>query len=214
MNVVEAYRKKVGHLIILISGLSGTGKTHIAEKMAKELNLKFLNLINYYNKNNVKDYVLRDGRKVPNWFSVETIVDWDKLNKDIEENKNGVIIVGFGFPKEKIKFTPTIHVNLKTTKIDIGNRRKEFMEKYGDIFSGLNPNILEVINKELVIPTFGKLLSISNVNKFVSIKNIEKDEEIMDILFKALMKLIQDELYRGNSNIKWNNETNKYEIKS
>lgn len=50
MNVVEAYIKFRGQLVVLVSGLSGSGKTEIARNIERDFKLKFINLNDYYKK--------------------------------------------------------------------------------------------------------------------------------------------------------------------
>ena len=45
MNILEAYIKYNGQLIIFISGLTGCGKTKLAKKLAFDYKCKILNLL-------------------------------------------------------------------------------------------------------------------------------------------------------------------------
>jgi len=55
MNIIEAFIKFNKQLIIIISGLSGTNKTKIAQWMAKDFNLKYINIEKYIDETKIKE---------------------------------------------------------------------------------------------------------------------------------------------------------------
>ena len=92
MNIVEAYLKYIGELVIIISGLSGSGKTTIAKLIERDFKLKLVNLDNFTNEEYNEKVTLPSGLTVIDWDNVDAF-DWDKLNAEVAKNKqNGVII--------------------------------------------------------------------------------------------------------------------------
>src|SRR5439155_20230118 len=112
MNIVQAYTKFNNQNIILISGFSGSGKTKLAQFLAKLFGFQLVGLSTFYYPEELyatdENYVLlKNGVKVLNWANIYKSVDWDKFNKYIDTVKaKGVVIHGFGFPSQLLKFKP------------------------------------------------------------------------------------------------------------
>jgi hypothetical protein len=79
MNIVEAYLKFKGQLIILISGISGCGKSSVARKLSNDLNIKYINQFDYYIKNYDNQFTFPNGTNITNWYTDDAI-DWTKFN--------------------------------------------------------------------------------------------------------------------------------------
>jgi len=92
MNVVEAYIKFNGQLVIYIAGLSGCGKTILAEKIHKNFRIHMIKQINYYKKDYDTKVELPNGKKVTNLYTYDAF-DWDRLIRDIEAVKSEVVVV-------------------------------------------------------------------------------------------------------------------------
>jgi adenylate kinase family enzyme len=132
MNIVEAYIKFNSQLIILISGFSGSGKTLLGRNIQRDFKLQFINLNDYYKEdyNNVVD--LGHDIKVIDWDHPDAI-DWDKFNEKINSDKTkGVVCVGFGFPEDRIKFTPDFHIRLDIPKPRLLEMRHKYLDENKD----------------------------------------------------------------------------------
>ena len=86
MNIVEAYIKFNGQLIIIISGLSGSGKSKLAKYICNDFKLKIINQ---------NDYLInKNSNNIENLYN-ENNIDWNKFNDEINNNKSdGIIIIG------------------------------------------------------------------------------------------------------------------------
>ncbi len=132
VNVVEKYIEIKKQLIILISGFSGSGKTLLAKNIEEDFKLEFINLNNYLIKDYNKVVDLGHDIKVVDWDNPDAI-DWDKFNKKVMSVQNkGVVISGFGFPTDKIKFSPDFHIYLKISKDKLIKNRQEYLEEHKD----------------------------------------------------------------------------------
>ena len=49
MNILDAYIKFHSQFIVVISGITGCGKTSIAKKLNKTFNIQLINQTDYYN---------------------------------------------------------------------------------------------------------------------------------------------------------------------
>ena len=223
MNIVEAHIKFKGQLIVIISGFPGSGKTPIAQMIADDFKISHIDLEDYYN-NSVKA-TLPNGDKVVNHFS-DDAVDWDRFNSDVNSKKgSGVVISGFGFPSEKLKFRADQHIFLSISKKVGMERRKAQQEKQKKVNNmnsmnssdnspdstetskdettstgsteSVRDNDLLIMNK-LIFPYYIQLKERSTVNKFVNLNSITPREGY-DQVFDHLMKVIQRNLYNKDS---------------
>lgn len=154
MNIVEAYIKFKGQLIILIAGISGSGISSLAKNIANDFNIDILNYINYfvdendYIKNEKNIVKLNDDTKIINW-STDEAINWDKLIKDINERKNkGVVVFSQSFPEDKIKnLDIDFYIYIKLGKQNLLVRRQNFIKKHPDLFKEEYKNINNIDDK-------------------------------------------------------------------
>jgi broad-specificity NMP kinase len=130
VNIVEKYIQNNGKLIILISGFSGSGKTLLAKNIERDFKLNFLNLNDFYKKDYVNIVTLHDNIKVNDWDNPESI-DWDSFNAKVNELKN-VVVSGFCFPNDLIKFKFDFHIYLRISKQKLIENRQKFKEENTD----------------------------------------------------------------------------------
>ncbi len=206
MNVVEAYLKKKGQFIIIISGLSGCGKLRLAKNIARDFRMKIIDQYDYYKKDYNEIVTLPDGVSVINWYTDEAI-DWDLLVSDVDSaKKNGVIVIGVSFPKGIFNVQADYHIHLNISKQMSLARRKESLEKYKDVskhqdeqeISGTQTEKL-IMNK-LIFPYYlSATKNAEKIDKYVSVQEYsEKDDdgsELYDMVFDVLIKHIEDRLY-------------------
>src|SRR3989344_2296183 len=137
MNIVQVYNKFQKQLVILISGLSGSGKTKLARRIESgyadnDVPIKYIDLEAYCKKENDKKIELPNNMTVTDWEHID-VYDWEQFNKDVNEVKeNGVVISGIAFPKNKLDFQPDFHIHVRISKRMLVEKRKEFLERHKD----------------------------------------------------------------------------------
>jgi cytidylate kinase len=192
MNVVEAYIKFKGQLIIYISGLTpGSGKTKVSKSISKIFKIKYFDQSSFYKKDYNNSVELPNGKKIINWDSDESI-DWDKLNELIDKNKNkGVIISGHALINSKLKHKPDYHIHLSVSKkINLEKRYKK-IDKNKD----LDKDTIKLVMNQLTFPYYLATLKNSNINKFMKINNVN-EETVFNDVFDILINFIQEYLYK------------------
>lgn len=194
MNIVEAYIKFNGQLIILVSGLSGCGKLALGKSITRDFKIKLLDQHNYYKKDYNVITSLPDGTKIINWYTDDAI-DWEKFNDDINKyKKEGIAVIGMSFPVNKLNFDPDYHIHLNISKQICLEKRKEFLEKhkdeYMDEYKVINTPTEKLIMNQFIFPYDIESTKNSKVNKFVNINELT-DEQVYDGVFEVLKDFIQ-----------------------
>lgn len=208
MNIVEAYIKFKGQLLIFVSGLSGCGKTYVAKNIARDLKIKIIDQFDYYKKDYINKTTLQDGTEINNWHTDEAI-DWDLLNEDINTfKKDGLVVSGFALKENNISSKDDIHIHLNITKQNCIVRRKEYLEKNKDKYKTEYENIDSPIEKlkmnQIIYPYYLESTKLSKINKFINM-NILSEEEAYDDVFNSIIKLISEYLYKPHTE-----KTNKH----
>jgi len=202
MNIVEAYIKFKGQLLIFISGLPGCGKLTLAKKIASDFKLKLIDQFDYYKKDYDVKVTLPDGTIIINWYT-DDAVDWDKFNKDLNEfKKTGLIVVGFSLPEDKIKTEVDFHMHLNISKQVCMDKRKVFLEKHKDKYEEEYKLIGTPIEKlkmnQLIYPYYLESTKKSKINKFINM-TMMTDEQVYDDAFDKILTFINEYLYQSQS---------------
>jgi adenylate kinase family enzyme len=197
MNVVEAYIKFKKQLVILISGFNGSGKGKLAQHISKDLKIDIVNTSQYYKDGYDIRVKLADGSEVVDWDSIDAI-DWAKLNEYVNENKNkGVILVGFAFPVEVLKFETDFHLHVKINKQNLLENRHTYLEenkeKYSKLYELKGKPIELMILNQITYPHYLKYLESSKIDRFLN-SNDESIEKLYDITFDYMIEKIQQYL--------------------
>jgi hypothetical protein len=146
MNIVEAYTKFNNQNIILVSGFSGSKKTMAAKFIANIFKFKYSNLADFnyatstfdVEENRIK---LNDNTIILDWDNVYKSVDWNKFNRYVLDNmKDGIVISGFGFPANLLKFKPNFHIHIKISKQALLKNREEYLKKHGELHTEQTEN--------------------------------------------------------------------------
>jgi adenylate kinase family enzyme len=207
MNIVEAYIKFNSQLIILISGFSGSGKTLLARNIQRDFKLSFINLNDFYRDDFDKVVDIGDV-KVVDWDDPESI-DWDKFNMKVNLNKaKGIIISGFGFPKDKIDFKPDFHIRIDMPKPLLLDMRHKYLEENKDnkLNEFKNSETEKLILNKLSYGHFLKIKENSDYTYVYSLyklneeesTNLDKIPEITyDNIFEYLIKEIEKNIYKS-----------------
>lgn len=205
MNVVEAYIKFKKKLIIIISGISGSGKTKLAKNISKLFKIRLINLNSYCNKDYNITIKLPNGTEVINWDS-DDIYDWNKFNDDVKKYySQGVVLTGVAFPKDKLNFTPDFHIQIKLSKQNLFKRRSEYLEEHQEDCQEIGRNndkkLEYTIFNQLTYPYYLDITNRSNITKFINaneyinLNNEEYDEKLYDEAFDYLIHQIEKILY-------------------
>lgn len=190
-NIVDAYKEFNGQLIILISGLSGSGKTALGENISRDFKLKKLDTKKFY-KNDFDEKV-----KLPNDVSVvnydtDSAVNWNQMNEEINDlKKDGVVVIGHVFPTDKLNFKADYHIHLKISKQELKKKRLEYIEKHPD--KGFNPETEALRVNIVTYPYYLDALKRMKMNKFIDSTDMS-DDVIYDIIFDEVIKYIKDNI--------------------
>jgi hypothetical protein len=226
MNIVEAYIKFNKHMIIIISGLSGSKKTKIAHDIGNFLNIEILNIEKHIIKDNEIMVELPNNISVKDWDDINTF-NWDEINEIANSKKEkGLIICGPYFPTHKLKFSVDyFHIHIKTSKENLINSR----EKY--ILDNKDNESLSDITKHIDTPLFSKIISMtinnityphyieynkdSKIDKYINTKDLSLDEifdKSIEFLFYKITEFLNN--YDENNSTSKNNNNNNNASKS
>lgn len=176
MNIVEAYIKFNKRLIILISGLSGSNKTQLAQYIHEDFKITMVNIEKFCKKDFNKLVKVNNNVTINDWDDIESY-DWDSINKIVDKHSsNGVIVVGQYLPQSKLKFTPDYHIHIKISKQDLINHRIKFIKenptKCKELFQYINTPIFHTIINKITYPHYLEYLNDSKIDKFINAKDL------------------------------------------
>lgn len=205
LNIIQAYMKRRGQLIILISGLSASGKTKVAKTMSIDYDCSFINQNDYYVKdfNNEIELVTNDvdGKTIKmlvNNYDTDDAIDWNKFNDDIDKRKDlGVIVCGSAFPSDKIKFTADLHIHIKLSKQNclekrrnyILNHKKDFPEEWNIVDKKLDSNKMN----KYTYPYYMDMLKRSTITRYINANDL-KYTEIYDSAYQTVIEFVKKNL--------------------
>lgn len=196
MTIIDGYIKYRKQFIVLVSGLSGTGKCKIANMLGKDLKLVVLNTNAYFKpKEMIEKITLPNGKVVPKWDSLDAY-DWDKLNKDVNDVKEkGVVVCGNYFPSEKLNFRSDTHIHIKLNKQNLLKKRLEYIRKNSqenakqDIKQALKETTAETTESTGSTEntdTDNKKIPLMASTKFVSNSSNDSDEETETLILNQI----------------------------
>lgn len=200
MNIVEAYIKFNQQLLILISGLPECGKLSLGKKISRDFKIKLINQFQYYKKDYDKTIKLQDGTAIIDWYTDDSL-DWNRFNEDINKyKKNGLVVVGFSMPDDKIKSQVDFHIHLTISKHACIEKRKLFLkeneESHKEEFDLIGSQTEKLIMNQLIYPYYLESIKKSTINKFINLNN-KDDEQAYDETFDYLINQIEGYLYKG-----------------
>ena len=197
MNIAEIYYKFNRQLIIIISGLSGTKKKSLAEKLNDKFNSEIVNLDKYILKNYDKTVEINNGLTIVDWDDIESY-DWNSFNEYVNKSNKNLIIIGPYFPTDKLKFTQDIHVHLKISKQKLLENRHEYIKKHPDKFKDYDKidasSELFIIN-HYTYPHYIKYLGNSKIDKTLHItdmSDIKIYEELFDYIIYFINRFVSE----------------------
>lgn len=220
MNIIEAYTKFKKQYIILISGFSGSGKKKYGKFLANLFKFKYTNLSEFLYPKEIYDkdenYVtLPDGSKILDWDNIYKSINWETFNTHVEIYKvKGIVITGFGFPEEKLKFKTDIQFHLKVPKKNLLDLRHKYLEEHPDdpnnAYKGTQTEVL--ILNQITYPRYMELVENSKFDKIINMVMTDPnnssnlimrpDDDIRNEVFKYILDITK----------KWLDDYNKKEL--
>lgn len=203
INIVEAYKRFNKQLIILISGMSGSGKSKLAENISRDFDLEIINQKDYYKKSHNEKFTYFDGTETVNWYTNDAY-NWTDFNDDVNNMKSrGVIVVGIAFPTQYLNFKPDFHITVSVKKAVLLERMEKLMEqnkeKYPDKYDDMTSGRMKQMFNKLSYPYYLKSLEESVVNKFINASEMT-DDQIYDNAFDYLIAEIEKRVYKLDKN--------------
>lgn len=202
-TIIEAYIKFNKKLIILISGLSGSGKGKLSRELERDFKLKRINLDNYYRTDYKNIVTLSDKVAINDWDNPDAI-DWDAFNNDVNKlAPNGIIVTGMYFIKDRLNFSADFHINIKISRENLLEKRHIFLEKkknierYRELYLIKGTPTETLVLNELTYKHYNDAIKKSNINKFFNINNKTIDE-LYDQVFDYIIRYIQQSLEKYN----------------
>ncbi len=180
MNIVEAYTKFNGQLIIFVSGLTGCGKTSLAKEISDKFDIKLIDQYDYRKGDYDEMVTLSDETEHVNWNS-DGAVDWDRFNDDINKNKkNGVIVTGMALVDDKIDAKPNVHIHLSISKQVCLSKRRKLIEKkkeeYEEDYKYINTPTETLKMNKLIYPYYLETKERSKISKFINANEMDSDQ--------------------------------------
>jgi len=199
MNIVEAYIKSNGQLVILISGISGCGKTALAKNISEDFKIKYIDQHNYYKDGWNTTIKLPDGNEIIN-YDTDEAVDWEKFIEDIKKNRSsGVVVSGFSLPSGRFDFKKDVHIHLNISKQQCLDKRKTFYDDNQQIFPN-NYNFADDTAEkykfnQYTFPYYLESTKAANITKFYTITD-RTDDQTYDDIFDYLIEFIKKSVYK------------------
>lgn len=197
MNIVEAFIKFNEKLIIIISGLSGSGKSQIASNIERDFKIKKIDIETMCVESFDTVVELPNGIKVKDWDHIDAY-DWDKINKEIEDSqKTGVVVCGPNFPEDKITFNPNFHIHIKISKQLLIEKRHDFIknnpDKCAELIQYLDTPTETLIINHVTYPHYLEYSQKSKIDKYINSKDITIDQiydQTTDYLFYKIQEYL------------------------
>lgn len=212
MNIIEAYIKFNKELIILISGLSGSGKTQLAKNIERDFKIEMINAEKHCVKNYNNKVKLNNGVDVIDWDAIDAY-DWDTINKLINEKKSkGVVVCGQSFPTNVLKEDKYFHIHIKIQKQLLIETRKKYVKENLLTCKDLEGLESAIVN-QITYPHYLDYLTKSRIDKFINSKGVDIDS-IYDETAKFLFFKIEQYLNKYNEKLIGTNDSSSHRLSS
>jgi adenylate kinase family enzyme len=198
-NIVEVYTERNKQNIILISGFSGSGKSKFGIFISKIFNIKLTYLSEFYYSTKIYDIPtnyfekLSGGISELDWDNIYKSVDWITFNDHVDTHKkNGIVIVGFGFPKHLLKFKHDYHIHIKINKQNLFKNRDDYIKSHPDAYAHKHtPEQEKLIFNKITYNHYNKIIEDSDIDKRLN-ANDKTLEQLYDELFSYLISMIDN----------------------
>ena len=189
MNILEAYIKKYGQIIILILGVPCSNKSEIAKELATDLNLSIININDYLKQNSFVEKIVSDVKF--KLYEHPDNYNWVKLNSDVNDKKKvGLVLYGNYVDSTKLDFETdfcyfyNMSVNL-CKNILIEKQMLPYKE---------DDEKVKIYFKDIFSPIYEQLKQDLKINKFFNLKETTTFDESYDDTFDNLMAQIKKKL--------------------
>lgn len=191
-TIIDAFKEFNGQLIILISGLSGSGKSKLGDNIAQDFKLEHIDTKKFYKQNYNNTSELANGKKVVN-YETDDAFDWNAMNKEInDKKKNGIVVSGHAFPTDKLDFIQDYHIHLKISKQKLKQNRIEYIEKHPEKSYDSESETLRI--NSISYPYYLTILKRMKMDKFLETSELSSDE-IYDAVFDEIIKYIENNIH-------------------
>ena len=200
INIIEAYLKEFGQMIILLIGMPTSNKSNLAKKLESDIEPKFtlININDYFEKNFIDVEVKNINFKL---YDHPDNINYSKLFDDINKVKStGVILYGNSIDTNKIKdikidfsYFFDVKPNLLKNNL-IKNKKLPFSTSQEEHIDEKINDKLEIYIKDILIPIYNNIKKNIKFNKFYNIKEDTQFIDIYDNLFDYFILLIKKKL--------------------
>jgi len=181
-------------MFIAISGISSSGKSFIGQKLAKELELSYIDL-DYFYLNSKPFITLSNGITVKNWDCDEAL-DIKKLKTFVtEKHSDGLLLVGFNLTDDLLPVKPNFHIHLS-----IGDTEEEIIKRciisrnLSKNFSKKSAENDKLVVKELVYPFYLETLKRSSIDFTIKVfDNNERRDAIY--IMNEIIEFIRNRIF-------------------
>jgi uridine kinase len=189
MNILEAYIKKYGQIIILVLGLPCSNKSEIAKELHADLNLPIININDYLKQDNFIEKVVSDVKF--KLYEHPDNYNWEKFCLDVnDKKKTGVVIYGNYVDIKKLNFEIDFcyfyNMNINLCKTILIEKQ---MLPYKD-----DDEKVKIYFKDIFNPIYDNLKEELKINKFFNLKESSTFDESYDQTFDNLMEQIKKKL--------------------
>lgn len=183
MNVVEAYISFNTQLIIIISGLTGCGKTVIAKRIAKSFKINYIDQNKYIIKDFKNPVISPTGEEVNNFYTDDSI-DWSKFNDDVNAKKHTGIIIN-ALSTTNINFKPDIHIHLSLSKQKCIENRHNYLtknkDKYKQEFENMDSQLEKWKFNKLMYTYYLDTRKNMDIDKMINITELDENESYNEV---------------------------------
>ena len=195
-NIVEVYKELNHQFIILISGLSGCGKTVLGNNISRDFKIDLIDTKKFYKKDFDEKIQLPNGMTVTN-YDTDNAMDWVQVNANVNKMKaEGVVVIGHAFPTDKIEFKPDYHIHLKISKQKLKDKRLAYIERHKELNFNAEAEALRV--NAVTYPYYLDVLKRMKMDKFIDATELS-DDNIYDEVFDAIIKFVESRVYHHDT---------------
>ena len=154
------YKAHHGQLLIVISGLSGAGKSYWADRLARLLRLEYIEQDHFYiSPHKMPMVTCSNGHQMRNWDCLEAL-DFQKQNATIDKHlSKGIILSGFACRANTFRHRVDVHIHLRISPKTCQERR---LEQGKD-----DPKFSKIIVDEFVYPFYLETFKSSTIDAII-----------------------------------------------
>lgn len=196
-NIVDAYKEFNNQIVILVSGLSGSGKSELGKNICRDFKIHCIDVRKYYKRDFDEKVKLPNGKYIVN-YDIDNAINWDDLNAEINKyKKDGVVVLGNTFPTEKLQFNTDFHIHLKIAKQNLKENIHSYIESHPEKKFDMETENLRF--NMYTYPYYLDALKRMKITKFMDVTGFDENK-IYDEAFDYLIKSIDEKLQSSKRN--------------